>query len=478
MSGGAIAAPPTATDPPPAAGSDAAGLIRRHGIWAAVGRAVNAAAVFGGTVLLARLLSQADFARFNVFRTVLAVAGIAAGSGLGVAALRRVGEALERGDGAAARRAAGAGPRLGGPLLLFGSALAAGVTWWMGERWFGAEAGWPVAAAAAVGTLALGGMQIASETLRGCGGAAAANLLGGVRGAPLVNALLLLAAGGLWLAGSLTLTSAVWAYAVVAAAVFPVAVWLAVRAVGGIGGQRSEVIGRSELSEAWAVAWPTTLATLLSFASVQFDQLVAPTALPAAESDAYVAARRVVLLAMFPLSVLNSTAAGLVSRLYGSNRAALGNALRAGATLVAAPCVLFYAVALVAPEWTCRLVLGAGYESSAGPLRWLVPGHLVLTLTGSCGLVLTLTGHQRSYLLVNAAALVLLLTAGPWACRWGGVGLAAAVSGVVGLQNAACWLLARRNAGLDTAARLTLLVRPRDLRGSLRPRPQRDGGED
>jgi O-antigen/teichoic acid export membrane protein len=104
-------------------------------------------------------------------------------------------------------------------------------------------------------------------------------------------------------------------------------------------------------------------------------------------------------------------------------------------------CVLF-------PE-SLLLLFGAEYPAGSTVLRVLALGQAVNAATGSVGLFLILTGHERVYrksaVLAAIFAVLGTVTAGP---VYGAIGVAAATAGAVAFQNIFCLWQCRQLLGL------------------------------
>jgi O-antigen/teichoic acid export membrane protein len=111
---------------------------------------------------------------------------------------------------------------------------------------------------------------------------------------------------------------------------------------------------------------------------------------------------------------------------------------------------------LVIPD-TVLSIFGSGFEHGAGALRLLAVANLVNAFAAFNGLLLMMTGHERSAAGASACALalnvVLCLALVP---AWGAGGAAAAALASVTLRNVLNTVQTRRLLGLDS----TLLGRP------------------
>ncbi len=111
-------------------------------------------------------------------------------------------------------------------------------------------------------------------------------------------------------------------------------------------------------------------------------------------------------------------------------------------TLEALPIFLLF---VIAPEFVLRL-FGPEFESGVACLRILAIGQLVNVATGSVGLLLVMSGHERAFRDAVIAALAInLVLNGVLAPRYGIEGAAIATATGVIVQNvAAVWMVKRR----------------------------------
>jgi O-antigen/teichoic acid export membrane protein len=99
------------------------------------------------------------------------------------------------------------------------------------------------------------------------------------------------------------------------------------------------------------------------------------------------------------------------------------------------------------------------YHSDTAVLVLLIlsAGKLTAVWSGSCGLVLQFTGHQRSMLRVSVLTSPLFFVVAILATqRYGAVGVACAVAVTTALQNMIMVLLAKRKTGMWTHVMFSL----------------------
>ncbi len=431
------------------------GLVLRHGSWASIGRVLNLGLAFVSTFVLARLLTPEDFGRFNVARTTVSFLGTLAAFGLGSTALRTLGYYVSDATSVRQRHFLTQITRIA-VWPITGAAIAGFVaTLLFGKSLTGGDTNLTVAIVVVLATIACGFLNIATDYVRGVGAPGLANILGNIIGSPVAQAGTLIGAAVFAAVGSSSWLIALAAFAA-GSAIAAATGWgfLHRRLAFNAASKPVEApdAGLPGLREILDTTWPLALTTALAFISSRCDLfLTAEFPDPASMPD-YIAARRAIILLVIPMSILNTTVRGIVSPLYAANmKRELQIALRGGSGLVAIPCLVAALVTLVVPQFVLRLILGTGYDGAAQLLQILVAGQLLFVLTGSCALLLSLTGNQRPMMVLNIAGVAALMVPGPWiAARFGATGLAIQFSAVQGALNLAMWVVAWKLTGINT----------------------------
>lgn len=451
-------------------GMNVRSMVVRHVSWASIGTVLNLSFALLSTLIMARILLPTDFARFNVARTGLSFLGILATFGLGNAALVLLGHYLAD-NGPQRRRAVMAGiSRIAVVTVTIGAIAAYIATMCFGEELTGGDAGLIVAVVFGLGTIACGILNIVSDSVRGAGAPGAANILGNVmQGSPAGHIGTLTVVAAMSMFGQASWQSAIFAYAAasgIAAGFGCIVLWrLLHRSADNENFDSSTGKSVPSAAEIFSMSWPLAVASLISFTSTSCDMFMT-TAFPDPETMAYyVAARRVIVLLAIPMTVLNTAARGLISPLYAAKMSRqLEKALRNGAGLVAIPCTAAALLVMFYPEFVLWLVLGEGYGEASTILRILVPGQIILVISGSCAALLRLSGHQRVMLLIDGFTASAMLGLGPFIAAWyGAIGLAVLVSTMQILLNVITWAAAWKLTGINTWCSLRVLARFRTL---------------
>lgn len=176
-------------------------------------------------------------------------------------------------------------------------------------------------------------------------------------------------------------------------------------------------------------AWPLLAQQLVSIGLPEAGKIMLGVYATADDVALYNAAVRLVILAHVPLMVVNNAIQPFITELYFNRETQQLNALvRGSATLAALPCLGVFALFLILPEFVLRVSFGPGFEEAATALRILTIGSLAWVLSGSCGLVLMMTGFERSCMLATLLPGLVFLAICPWLIQEFGVAGAAAGS--------------------------------------------------
>jgi O-antigen/teichoic acid export membrane protein len=184
----------------------------------------------------------------------------------------------------------------------------------------------------------------------------------------------------------------------------------------------------------------------------------------AAQLALYGTAQRLARVVSVPLVVANVVLPPIMARLHAEgDRSTLTATLRLSATVTALPAVLAAALLVGAGPIVMRLVFGPYYVQAAPVAGLLAAGHLIGVASGSCGLLLLMSGEERAHLAINGLAL--------GALAGGGAMLGTSID---------AWSLARVTLVVTALQQLTFLITARRRTGvwtgaSWSPRRVRDG---
>ncbi|MEZ6062250.1 MAG: oligosaccharide flippase family protein [Planctomycetaceae bacterium] len=445
-------------------------LVLRHGSWASIGTALNLVFALLSTVILARVLSPTDFGRFTIARTGLSFLGVFATFGLGTVALGMLGRYASDVGSSRRRHVMTRVAVISMGSLTIGAITAFAASLLFGETLTGGETGLLVAIVFALGTIASGVLNIVSDSVRGTGSPAAANMLGNVmQGSPAPHAGTLLTVAVLSYVGLATWQNAIMAYAAsaaIAAGCGCLVLWSHLKpgeTVANDGAKGDQSL--PSVVDVLSCAWPLAIASMISFTTSSCDLFMTSEFSDPDSMAYYVAARRVIVLLAIPLSVLNTAARGVISPLYSANLSAqLEKHLRQGAGLAAIPCMLAALLVLIMPEFVLKVVLGDGYDEASTILRILIPGQVMLVVSGSCAALLRLSGFQRVMLIIDVVTALSLVVLGPLvAAGFGAIGLAVLVSSLQIALNVVTWATAWKLTGINTWCSFRVVSRFRSL---------------
>jgi O-antigen/teichoic acid export membrane protein len=434
--------------------------LRRGAVWVVVGRTLG----IGTTVLVGiavpRFLAPQEYAAFALMTSVIVFASGLAMFGLNGTMVRFLSERLGTGDQGGAARAL----RVGFRLAIVSSAIVAGVTGLYlavgGMRWFDLPFDPAVMMLACAGVILLALQQLAAESLRGFHEFRMASVLsGGQFGGPITNILFL---AGLVVTmrlvpvDHLTLRIALGLFIAALACTAPLSLaclrHMARQTLLDGETNRTPRSDRDELRRIVAVCTPLAILCGLSFAATQADLWIAGALCAKEDVAQYAAARRLAVMVAMPLQMINLTVMSSIPELYIQGRTAdLQRLLRRSALIGAAPSLAALLVILWKPATVLGIIFGEDYRGGAELLVLLSFGQLALVMAGSCGLTLSLTGHQRTALRISLLSAGLLAVAGPLATWLFGLkGLALAVVAATVTECVLQWGITRKLLGVWT----------------------------
>lgn len=210
------------------------------------------------------------------------------------------------------------------------------------------------------------------------------------------------------------------------------------------------------LLEVLSMGWPLLVLSVTTVALRQGDLWVLGAFRPQEEVALYGAAVRLVSMVIMPLVIINAIAPPVIASLYAQGRREdLQRTLRAMATLTGLPALFALLACSLFAGPLLGFVYGDYYRQGAVVLALLSAGQFVSVWAGSCGLALTMTGHQKAAMSIGIISGVATLgLALGVVSHFGLVGVAASASLGLALRNIAMWFVARRRTGMWTHAGL------------------------
>ncbi len=402
-------------------------------------KAVNAAASFGCTVLLARMAGAATVGQYALAVATAVLLAVVAVRGLDQIMLRQVAGDLASENSAAARGVV----RLVLRTVAIGALVLSVV--FAGLVALGPAADWLAAAptvllVASLGIATHAGLRMVIALLRGQGRPLAGQAVEG-----LGSVLLIAAFAALWLAGRAP------------TAAEAVALFFGCQLVTVLAGTAIAARGARQ----WQPATPPEAAPLLAaglpIMAMMAIQLFADWLLMAligqAADAAEVGAFRVAVQILTVITTIVITGESYVLPRFAADfraqRPDLAWARHRRATLLmvalAGPVV---AVALLAPGWLLGLAFGPAFVVAAPALAAMAAGQAVNIIAGPIGGFLTMAGRERALLGCGVLALAVLVALSVVLIpTLGLLGAGIAHGASVAVRNIAAWLLARRLFG-------------------------------
>jgi O-antigen/teichoic acid export membrane protein len=394
------------------------------------------------SVMLARLVGVAGVGLYFLAITIVDISATISRLGLESASLRFASIAHSRGDrgslAALYRKstslAFGAGIAIALPVWLIASHLSLG-----GEKAqeFRAELPLLVFAIAPVALLV-----VQAEFLKAIGSTAT-----GTFSQAVVPSLLLLAGSiVLRFLGAGTVHDVFVTYVIVAFASVILAILMWQWRLPGIWRER----GSFDMGLLLRTSTPLLLVNSMNLVLGWTDVLVLGMWRDAAEVGIYGIALRIALLTAFVLSAINVVVAPQFAALHSQgNDAALKRLAQQSAlwTLIAAaPAIL---VLLLVPDLILQ-IFGPQFKDGAGALRILALGQLVNVATGSVGILLVMTGHEKLMRnIVAASAALNLLGNLALVPRYGAIGAAASTALSLAFMNILSWYMVRKKLHIN-----------------------------
>lgn len=171
----------------------------------------------------------------------------------------------------------------------------------------------------------------------------------------------------------------------------------------------------------------------------------------------YGAASRIVVFVATPFLIVQGVTPPIVAELHAQGRVRdMERALRGAATIAGLPSFVVLVFFVLLGSTVMSVIFGDFYAQGASVLVILSLGRLVAVWTGSCSVVLMMTGHQRITMYVTLASGVLSVVSGiAVAPIYGRVGVAVTTTVAQIVQNVVQLLLARKLAGVWTHIQLS-----------------------
>jgi len=117
---------------------------------------------------------------------------------------------------------------------------------------------------------------------------------------------------------------------------------------------------------------------------------------PETEVALYGASLRLILLLALPLLIINAVIPSMVADMYSQKQyQRVQNLLQKTASIIIVPAIFAFIIIVVYGAEILGLVYGSSYAEAYMPFVILAFGQLINVLTGSPGILLTMSGHER-----------------------------------------------------------------------------------
>ena len=437
------------------AGSDAEGLRRKligGGAWALAGKSASLGLNFVTMALVTRLLDVGSVGVYQLGQSVVLATALVARLGLDNTVVYLVSNAMAQGRPARARRAVrmvlvlgACGAAAAWAALAFGGVDALGR---IAQK--GSYARLPVIAAAmGVWSAAVATQILASEAFKGFHAIREAVVYGGVvSGALTVGSF---AVYGV-LYGHVSLTTAAWTTST------SIGLSAIAAVVALVGRARRLPASGAELDHPYAdvvrQSMPVLVSNVMTYLLTNVDVWIVGGFLSERDLALYATPAKLVTLIGVSFMIANQVLPPLIGELAAKNdKRLMERTLRGTAFVVGVPSMIVVLVFVLAGGPVLRLVFGPAYESGATVLAILCIGQAANILTGSSLFALLMTGHGLAAMWISGSMGFLAAAACIFAVRhWGAVGVAAAVSAVIVVQQLVTLFVARRLVGVWTHA--------------------------
>jgi len=210
------------------------------------------------------------------------------------------------------------------------------------------------------------------------------------------------------------------------------------------------------VSELLKVSLPMWFTSLMIFVLTQTDLWIIGSVLPPEDLAVYGVARRIVLLVVMPLGVVQSFVPPIIAEFYAKREIkTLERSLRLTATVACLPALGAFLLFILFGGEVLSLVYGEFYRRGSTVLLLLCLGQLVNVWAGTCGITLNMVGFERIMLWISlASGLATVIGACLAVHPFGIVGVASVYAGGMILQNILMLGFTRFKCGIWTCANL------------------------
>jgi len=180
----------------------------------------------------------------------------------------------------------------------------------------------------------------------------------------------------------------------------------------------------------------------------------------------YGAAVKLVMLVSMPLMIINAVVPPLIAELHAKGElTTLEKTLRMVATVAGIPAFGVLLIFMLWGDVFLGLVYGDYYKDAALLLAILCVGQFVAVFGGACGYTLSMTGHQKSLLIImSVTTLITLVSIVPMANYFGVIGVAIMTSSWQVLLHMTALFITRKKVGVWTHIEWNLFAVAKSIR--------------
>lgn len=429
--------------------------LKRHllsgGTWVFAGKLITGLAQIFIAVLLARLMTPADFGVFQVLQRMLTLMALLGSFGMSWIVIRRLAEGMAANDRQAWLAVqlrcifmivSSIGLALAALLLIFGEAFLLSA--------FQIDAQSYVAVLSAL-VLGLSLQQLIPEVFRGLHDLRLASLFSGAA----TNLMMLMLFIAVLLMGQvLGVTGVLWIYLLssLLVIVFSLAILRKRLPVFHARGYHGRTSFWGMAAENLKAGLPLTASALLGFVVRHADIWIVAAFFDIEQAAFYGAASRLVFLVAAPVMVANGATRGIIAALWAQGeKRRLERLMRTVATLTFLAGLIPGMVFVFWNEQLLSWLFGDMYQRGASVLAILVIGNLVLLAAGPAGTLMALSGHQNTALVFDVLASVLFIAFAWGLSGWLGVdGIAIAAAAAGAARPVLCMLFAYSRLGIHS----------------------------
>ncbi len=212
------------------------------------------------------------------------------------------------------------------------------------------------------------------------------------------------------------------------------------------------VAGKDELRrrEILTIAWPMLVTNLTLFVLNQMSIWVVGAFLPESQVAVYGAALRFALLLEKPLLIANAFLPPIIAEMYFTGRKTeLERIIRTVAAFVSIPALLLLLGFILFGKMMLGIIFGEFYQSGTILLLILSMGQFINVWSGSCGITLMMTGHQKYMMGITVVCGLLGLGASIILVQlYGALGVAISFSATLSTQNILMLVFCRIKTGI------------------------------